>query len=152
MTLVGWARSVLNVNTWNPWFTPVPSLLFLNVYSQFTLPLNLRSLIFGLTNFGQPLISDGNTILICVLFLLTPTFSGEQVGRKTRAGCIQFHYSSVHFEEGHEGERCYSRYNIHKHDSPFIKCSDDAHVCHVAGLLSIHRKVTETLHMEVVPD
>ena len=62
--------------------------------ASFTPRTDLPSLIFCLTPFGwlhffnaSPIVSDGN-----IHFLFTPTFSGTQLGRKTRAVCVSVHY------------------------------------------------------------
>jgi hypothetical protein len=79
------------------WLSCAPSPCFMpfcyNISCQFT-PLNLRYFIFGLTPFGwlhssmlTPYFSWGYDFL-CAPSSFMPSFSGMQLGHKTRAGCI----------------------------------------------------------------
>ena len=75
--------------------TRTPRLCFtpfcFNALCQLTKLLNLRALIFCLTPYRWFLMYlnrfNGNTIFYLRLFKVTPTFSGTQVGRRTRNGC-----------------------------------------------------------------
>jgi hypothetical protein len=74
----------------SPCFTPIHFIHFYcNNFYQFRTLLNLRSIICSLTPFGwlrSFTLSPYFWWEYCVLF--TPTFSGGQLGRKTRAGCM----------------------------------------------------------------
>jgi hypothetical protein len=86
-----------------PKSTRTPRLCFtpfcFNALCQLKKLLNLRALIFCLTPFRWFLMSvnlfNGNVIFYLRLFKVTPTFSGTQVGRRTRPGCTSNRTTTV---------------------------------------------------------